>query len=112
MPLTLNVDPISFIRVIDMPVRDTMVQSVTISGWSGPHLVTITKVGGAAWLSVPATCYRDVPFDVEVLLAGLPPEYVYKPIRYTETLLFERAGQDDLSVVVTIVTKPGGPPAK
>ncbi len=67
--------------------------------------ITLAKVGGASWLTVPATCGDGTPFDVMIdgseLAAG----------DYSETIRASAAGYDDEDCVVTLSVDPMGPDA-
>jgi hypothetical protein len=65
--------------------------------------ITLTKVGGASWLTIPATCSHGVPFDVTVDASNL------KPGRYDETIRASHDGYDDGNAVVTLFVQPAGP---
>ncbi len=109
---TFTADPtlMGFVRIKDLPVRGTMTQSLTVTGSADPgDAITLTKVGGATWLTVPATCLHTIAFDVSINRANLPPEDIHRPVDRSETIRVSHAGYDDLDVVVTIKVKPGGP---
>lgn len=101
-----------FLRIKDMPVRGGDTVSAIVTGSADPgDAITLTKVGGATWLTVPATCLHTIAFNVSINRANLPPEDVHKPVRRTETLRVSHAGYDNLDIPVEVVVAPGGPPA-
>jgi hypothetical protein len=78
--------------------------SLTVSGNPDPGgAITLTKIGGATWLTVPATCSHGVAFDVTVDASNL------KPGRYSETIRASHAGYDDADLAVTLLVSPMGP---
>ncbi len=102
---------IGFVRIKDLPVRSVLTQSITVTGSEVPGgAITVTKVGGASWLSVPANVTDDTAFDMTIVPANLPMHDVYRPVKRSETVRFSYAAFDDLDVVVTVIVKPGGPP--
>ncbi len=109
---TFTADPtlMGFVRIKDLPVRGTMTKELTITGSEVPGgAITLTKVGGASWLTVPATCTNAVAFDVTINRDNLPKESAYEPVDRSETIRASYAAFDDLDVVVTVKVKPGGP---
>ena len=100
-----------FRRVKDVPVRGTMTQQLTVTGVPDPgDAITLTKVGGATWLTVPATCAHAVAFNVTINRANLPKESIYRPVQRDEVLRVSHEGYDNLDIPITIVVDPGGPP--
>jgi hypothetical protein len=63
---------------------------------------TLSKVGGATWLTLPATCTNDSAFDVDFDVADL------RIGTFTETVRAEKGGYDSVDVEVTVVLRPSG----
>lgn len=99
-----------FVRIKDLPVRGTMTQELTVTGSVDPEeAITLTKVGGATWLTIPATCEDGEAFDVTINRDNLPTEDIRRLADRSETIRASLAGYDNLDTVVTIKVKPGGP---
>ena len=108
---TSSADKLGFIRLKDVPERSSMTKQLTISGVPDPGApITLTKVGGASWLTVPSTCTHGVAFNVAIDLSNLPPEDVFKPVRRSETLRASYSGYTSLDIPITVEVRPGGPP--
>ncbi len=105
---TTSHDQMGFVRIKDLPVRGTRVQELTIT-FAGGGAATLTKAGGASWLSIPATCTSGVAFDVTILPANLPKESIRQLVRRTETIEVTKATFTQLDIEVEVVVKPGGP---
>ncbi len=98
-----------FVRIKDLPVRGTMTQELTFTGSAAPGTITLSKVGGATWLTIPAEATDGVAFDVTINRDNLPSEFIRQLVRRSETIRASAGGFTNKDVVVTIVTKPGGP---
>lgn len=109
MPVfTTSHDQMGFVRIKDQPVRGTRTQQLTIAGGFA-DTAALAKIGGASWLSIPATCTNDTAFNVTILPANLPKESIRKLVRRTETIRVTKATFTTLDIVVEVVVKPGGP---
>jgi len=86
-----------------MPPVQTMRASV--SGGYPPD-ATLSKVGSATWLTIPAGCKNGDPFDVTVDVTAL------KVGSYAETILAQKAGYESADLPVSLLVQPEGPPAK
>jgi hypothetical protein len=88
-----------------------LVKRLTITAESAITGITITKVGGATWLTVPSTCISAAGFDVEINTNYiLPRAGLAQPWDRSETLQFAYAGYTTLSLVVTFKDLMGFPP--
>ena len=77
--------------------------SLTLSGTPAfGGTASLAKVGGAAWLTVPATCTDGTPFDVTIDGADLAAG------DYAETIRASKAGYDDQDCAVTVAIRPMG----
>ena len=77
---------------------------LTVTGDPDPgDAITLAKVGGAAWLSVPATCSHGVPFGVTIDAADLAAG------NYAETVRASHAGYPDADCMVTLAARPMAP---
>jgi hypothetical protein len=63
---------------------------------------TLAKVGGASWLTVPATCQDSTPFDVTIDASDL------KAGDYSEIVRASKAGYDDADLPVVVAVRPMG----
>jgi multidrug efflux pump subunit AcrA (membrane-fusion protein) len=70
----------------------------------GPFADTaaLAKVGGAAWLTIPADCTNATAFDVSVDASALAVG------TYTETVRASKVGWDDADCLVTLIVRPEG----
>jgi len=80
---------------------------VTSTPQIGGNEITCTKVGGAAWLSVPATFTHNDLENVALVEGQLPKRMSFKFNEGKETLRFSGAGFDPIDVEVTYQVKPG-----
>jgi hypothetical protein len=77
---------------------------LTVTGDPDPgDAITLAKVGGASWLTIPATCSHGVAFDASIDASDL------KPGRYSETIRASHAGYDDADCEVTLLVQAMGP---
>lgn len=82
-------------------------QSVTraLSVGGGYSLAaSLSKIGGASWLTIPATCTDGAPFNVTASAASL------KPGDYSEVIRATRSGFDSVDCVVRLSVRPAGLP--
>ena len=110
MAETFTADPteLGFFRDPAVPPRSSLTKALTITGSVDPtDAIDITKVGAAAWLTVPATCLHGVAFDVTIDTTELPPETVHRPLGRSETLQISHAGYTTLEVIVSLERSPG-----
>jgi hypothetical protein len=103
---------LGFVRIKDVPVRNTMTKSVTITADPDPEDdIALAVAGESAWLTIPETCEHGVAFDVEIDLDELPAEDVHKLVKRTETIEASYDGYTTLEIPVEVQVKPGGPPS-
>lgn len=90
-------------------VPDT--QTLTITGSEVPGgAITLTKVGSASWLTIPATATDATEFDVSIARAGLPSDAGADVATRTEIIRASYAGFDDLDIPVTLKIHSEGKP--
>ncbi len=84
----------------------TASESVTVTGDGSPTGITLAKVGGAAWLTVPETCDSGTPFSVSIDASELAPG------SYSEAVQATKGGFDPASLSVALVVQPVAPAPK
>ena len=80
---------------------ETTTRSLAIGGGYADN-ATLSKVGSASWMTLPATCTDATPFDVDIDVSDL------KPGTFTETIRAEKATWDSVDVEVTLAVRPSG----
>jgi len=103
-PLTPSPTSLTFYAIRDVTCR-SHTQQLTISDDDA----TLSKVGSAPWLTIPATSVNGEPFDVVVDPRDIVPGY---PRELTETIRATAAGFADTDIVVTVKLPPSGPAGK
>lgn len=87
------------------------IATLKFTGSVAPGTITLTKVGGAAWLTIPATAVDDTEFSISLDRHKLPGgKATYRNVTLTETIRASSGAVDDKDVVVTIKVRPGGFP--
>ena len=90
----------SAVRAVTGQHRQVATRTLVIDGAN----TTLAKVGGATWLTVPATSTDGVPFDVTIDASDLAAAG-----DFDETIRASAGGFDDADCVVTLAVRPEGP---
>ncbi len=86
-------------------------QTLTVTGVPDPEdSITLTKVGGATWLTIPATCEHTEAFNVSIAAAGMPSDASADVATRTETIRASYGGYDNLDIPVTMKIGSEGKP--
>ena len=81
----------------------TATRQLTAGGGFG-GVATLTKIGAAAWLTIPATCANGVAFDVEIDASALAAG------NYSEIVRCSKGGWTDVDCVLALAVRGEGMP--